>query len=122
VPVLLRLGHPLIDRQHRQLERLSRALARLSQRGMPCRSALTAYLRATRRHFATEERLMAAHRYADAAGHKALHDGVLTEMERLRTQLPRGATLHERQAAALGEWLEHHISEADRNLAAFLSA
>lgn len=114
------LGHALIDRQHRQLAVLGSALTRAVARDRRVAGALGALLRATRRHFASEERLMRARAYPELAGHRALHNGVLVEMAALRAQLARRTPVHPRQAARFAEWLDHHISEADRNLVAFL--
>lgn len=114
------LGHDLIDRQHRRLDALTRRLHAALAAGRPARALLTRLLRDTRRHFASEERLMRAAGYPEQRGHVALHDGVVSDMLRIRRLLAAGLPVHRKEAARLNEWLEHHVSEADRNLVAYL--
>ena len=116
------LGHPLIDRQHRRLERLSLALHAAAVHGRPALALLSSLLRDTIRHFASEERLMRVHGYREALGHISLHQGVVAEMERLQALLRQGVPLHRKHTAMIGDWLEHHVSEADRNLVAFITS
>lgn len=117
---LPRLGHPLIDRQHRQLERIGRALVAALRRGGGVQAPLARLTRETRRHFACEERLMrqAGDAYPLADGHRALHQGMLEDMQRLRALLAGGACPHHRHGQQVLAWLAHHVDEADRNLVA----
>lgn len=110
------LGHALIDRQHARLVAGALALHAAVVHGRPACALLTRLLRDTRRHFASEDRLMAAVAYADAAGHRGLHDGVITEMLRMRRILAEGLPLHRKHAAQILDWLAHHTDEADRHL------
>lgn len=119
--VVPRLGHALIDRQHARLAAEARVLIAAVRRGRPARAALGVLIRDTRRHFASEDRLMRLVGYADEAGHRSLHEGVITEMLRLRDQLAAGRPLHPRHAEQILEWLLHHTAEADRNLVARLA-
>ena len=89
-------------------------------RDRPTLALLSVLMRDTSRHFSTEERLMRVHGYPESAGHHALHQGVLNEMLRLQTQRRRGLPMHRKHAAMIADWLEHHVSEADRNLVTFL--
>ena len=114
------LGHALLDRQHRLLAAETRALHAALAHGRPARAILGRLIRATRRHFASEDRLMRQVGYADEAGHRALHQGVMEEMLRMRAVLAAGQMLHPRHADQVGEWLAHHTAEADRNLVAGL--
>ncbi len=110
------LGHALIDRQHARLFATARALHAAVVHGRPARALLTRLLRDTQRHFLSEDRLMRLVDYADEAGHRALHDGVLSEMLRMRQLLAEGLPLHRKHAAQILDWLEHHTAEADRRL------
>ena len=116
-----RLGYALIDRQHARLAAEVRVLLIAVKRGRPARSALGRLIRDTRRHFASEDRLMRLVGYADEAGHRALHEGVMSEMLRMRAMLAAGQQLHPRHAEQILEWLLHHTAEADRNLVARLA-
>ena len=111
-----RLGHALIDRQHARLAAEVRGLRAAVQAGRPARAALGRLIRDTRRHFASEDRLMRLVGYADEAGHRGLHEGVMGEMLRVRAMLEAGQPLHPRHAEQFLEWLLHHTAEADRNL------
>lgn len=110
------LGHALIDRQHLRLAELAAELHDRVQRHHTANAAMRDLLRATRRHFATEERLMRHSAYRETAGHIALHDGVISEMEAMRRTLAEGLPLHRKQSRAIEEWLDHHVSAADANL------
>ena len=114
--VVPRLGYALIDRQHARLAGEMRDLYQAVKHHRPARAALGCLIRDTRRHFATEDRLMRLVGYADEAGHRALHEGVLDEMLRMRSMLGVGQILHRRHAEQIFEWLLHHTAEADRNL------
>lgn len=114
-----RLGHDLIDRQHRRLLALGRQLIAAVGHGRGL-GELGEQLRATRRHFASEDRLMLRYRYPDITGHRALHDGVIADMIRLQTQLRQGGSVHRKCATPVIEWLAHHTDAADRNLVAHL--
>lgn len=110
------LGHALIDRQHARLFANARALHAAVVHGAPARALLSRLLRDTQRHFASEDRLMRLVDYADEAGHRGLHDGVLSEMLRMRRILSDGLPLHRKHADQILDWLEHHTAEADRRL------
>jgi hemerythrin-like metal-binding protein len=110
------LGHLLIDRQHARLFTTARALHAAVVHGRPARALMTRLLRDTQRHFISEDRLMRLVNYADEAGHRALHEGVLSEMLRMRQILAEGLPLHRKHAAQILDWLEHHTAEADRHL------
>lgn len=117
---LPRLGHPLFDRQHARLADDTRALIAALRRGAAGRCLLSRLIRDSRRHFASEERLMRqlAERYPEAEGHRALHRGLLEDMLRLRATLAGGGCLHHRHGQLLFEALAHHADAADRNLVA----
>jgi len=114
--VVPRLGYVLIDRQHARIAVEVRALHAAVKHGRPARPALSRLIRDTGRHFASEDRLMRLVGYADEAGHRALHEGVMSEMLRMRAMLVAGQPLHPRHAEQIFEWLRHHTAEADRNL------
>jgi hemerythrin len=116
------LGHALIDRQHARLDDLGRRLHAAVVAGRPAGPLLSMLLLQTRRHFASEERLMAIYGYPDLAGHVALHEGVINDMLRMRDILRSGLPVHRKYTMHFSDWLEHHATEADRNLAVFLAS
>lgn len=116
------LGHPLIDRQHARLDELGRHLHTAVVEDRPVRALLSQLILQTRRHFDSEERLMLLYGYPDMAGHVILHQGVLNDMQRMRETLRSGLPVHRKHTVQFTDWLDHHVSEADRNLVAFLSA
>lgn len=116
------LGHALIDRQHARLDDLGRRLHAAVVGDRPVRTLLGQLLLQTRRHFDTEERLMRLHGYPEMTGHVVLHQGVLNDMQRMRDTLRSGLPVHRKHTVHFTDWLDHHVSEADRNLVAFLTA
>lgn len=119
--IVPRLGHPLIDRQHRRIEAVGRRMMRAAAAGHGL-AELGELMRVTERHFATEERLMQGIAYPEMAGHRALHQGVLADMRRMRIQLRRGLPLHHKLVIQVVDWLGHHADAADRNLVEHLNA
>lgn len=119
MPRVATLGHPLIDRQHRRLVELSTCLLAATRRGGGL-GELGALLRATARHFASEDRLMRLSRYPEIAGHRGLHDGVLRDMRRMQGFLRGGGVAHPAYTQQVVAWLRHHTDAADRNLVAHL--
>jgi len=119
-PCVPPLGHALIDRQHARLVADIVALHSAATKGRPARALLGRLIRDTRRHFLSEDRLMASVAYHDEAGHRKLHDGVMNEMLRMREILAGGLPLHRKHAAQILEWLSHHTDEADRHLVSSL--
>jgi hemerythrin len=115
------LGHPLIDRQHARLDDLGRRLHAAVIEDRPVRALLGQLILQTRRHFDSEERLMRQFGYPDMAGHVSLHQGVINDMHRMRETLRSGLPVHRKHTVHFTDWLDHHVSEADRNLVAFLT-
>lgn len=115
------LGHALIDRQHARLDELGQRLHAAVVGDRPARALLSLLMLQTRRHFDSEERLMRRYGYPDLPGHITLHEGVLNDMRRMREVLRSGLPVHRKHTLQFTEWLDHHVSEADRNLVAFLA-
>jgi hemerythrin-like metal-binding protein len=115
-----RLGHALIDRQHRRIQQAAQAFTNAIRRTSG-RRELTALLRASERNFASEGRLMRLSRYAHGAGHRELHRSILGEMKQLRETLRRGQMPHDLLLRSAVDWLAHHADEADRALVEHLA-
>lgn len=73
----------------------------------------------TRSLFATEERLMTRHRYAQAAAHKAECDGFVAKVLRLRQKIGSGsAVLSIETLSVMRDWLSNHIEKNCKALVA----
>ncbi len=120
-------GFEPIDREHRDLcGCLRELLAAVNEAdGRRARGALEGLLRASREHFAHEERLMREHRYPLLARHKETHDLYLADVAQHLSQLAaRGISPQFRRWATgrVLEWVRLHIAANDVALGAFLRA
>lgn len=117
----LKVGHGLIDRDHQRLVALINQLGEAMSAGQGkdvCGAVLDELVDYTKTHFANEERLMAAHGYADAPAHRAEHASLIDDVEEFRVKYRAGtATLSVFLLRFLMEWLTHHILESDKKLA-----
>jgi hemerythrin len=112
-------GEPTIDAQHETLFRLANALIASSLRQADDSGAFLAALEALLahvvRHFADEERILAARGYAKLAQHRGAHRGLLERAAALKEAALRGGAAF----GALVEFLAHdvvaqHLLTADR--------
>jgi len=117
------VGIDLIDKEHRKLAEhvndLCAALTR-GEAGAAISDRLAATSSCAQRHFESEERLMAAHGFADASSHRESHARLLDDLRGFSADCEtRSMILVTR---FLQEWLLRHIETADRRLAAALMA
>ena len=116
------VGVPIIDVQHHEMVDRLNDLVDLLKTGRD-RDSILASLRAlvtfTKKHFATEERLMAHHPgWPDQLRHVQEHRKLVDDLMSLTVNVDvKSMTLTTRY---LQEWLSRHIENADRPLAAFL--
>ncbi|MFA7268007.1 MAG: bacteriohemerythrin [Sterolibacterium sp.] len=117
----LQVGHSVIDNDHRKLIGLINQLGDAMSAGQGrevCGSVLNELIDYTQTHFATEERLMSAHRYADESRHRAEHAKLVQDVQDFKRRYEAGtATLSVSLLHFLMEWLTHHILESDKALA-----
>lgn len=74
-------------------------------------------------HFATEERLMAAHGYPQSPAHKHEHAKLVQTAVELQKKVKSGqAHVTMETMNFLRDWLQHHIKESDKAFGAYLSA
>ena len=109
-----------IDQQHAKLVSLVNELVGALRNGDEHEAALLEVIRFTGFHFATEERLMLACCYDDAAAHQDMHRRLLDDLRGLQmdgAQVSVGLI-----ARYLQEWLLRHVEGADRDLAEALHA
>ena len=115
------LGIEMMDRQHRKIaEQVNDLSASLNRGDDPAAISdkLAATFSCTQCHFEAEERLMAAHGFAEAAAHRESHARLLDDLRNFSVSYDtRDVSLTTR---FLQEWLLRHIDGADRTLAAAL--
>ena len=115
-----------IDAQHRRLIGLITSLEEAMTKGQGKQvlgSVLTELVQYTKDHFATEERLMATHGYADAAGHRQKHIALTTQVWELKVKYDAGqAALSIPTMNFLSNWLSDHILNQDKKFGAFLNS
>ena len=87
------LGHPLIDRQHRELLDFSNRLLERFEAGDPAEAglALEALLGHVDRHFQDEEAILAQVRYPELPAHQAAHGQLLATARLLRRDFLAGS-------------------------------
>ena len=120
------LGHDSMDQDHKMLviliNLLADSMARRHGREF-CSEVLDEIMSYTRRHFATEEQLMASRDYALADAHKSEHRSLLDLAMRHKTWFETGSL---EASIALLDFLEatlaRHILNSDKVLADSLAA
>jgi hemerythrin len=119
------VGQPEIDTQHKKLFQLADQLHAAMTAGKG-KDVLTKTLGDlvdyTKRHFAAEEKLMQKANYPEYLQHKAYHDKLTAQVVQFQTEFAAGKSVVTIQLLQfLKDWLQHHIGETDRKIAAFLS-
>jgi hemerythrin len=117
-------GLPLIDNQHHELFRrmadFSRSLAS-DQSQLEGGKILIHMRQYVDFHFTTEEFVMMEKRYPDFETHRAAHDHLRDQVDRLTQAFLRGQPLVPQKIMdLLGTWLVDHLASEDRALARFL--
>lgn len=122
----LKVGHPVIDEQHRQLfAAFADFIAACEQRrGSAHLTKLFAFLDDySRRHFAEEEALMERVHFPGREAHCEKHRRFLAKLDALKGELAAsGPTVKVLilTTKTLVYWLSEHIHDVDTRLAAFL--
>lgn len=126
------LDHPLINAHHKRLFELSEAVARSvadSSDQRPAEPALRDLIAFAREHFAAEEALMRASKYAPADTHAHYHALLLGELEEYFRKVQKDGDREGNArltvtglVAFLWRWLILHIDSADRELVRWLAA
>lgn len=115
-------NHPVIDTDHKKLVELINKLADAMQAGKGrdvCGKVLNELVDYTKTHFATEEKLMAAHGYVNTADHKAEHAKFVKEVLDFKVKFDSGAlTVTSSLLNFLRDWLIKHIMNSDKALVA----
>lgn len=118
-------GNQLIDSQHQHLFEVINRLhdSMLAGHGEDVVSqTLDELAEYTLTHFRDEEVLMVEYDYPNYEIHRLKHDGLLTEVKQLQTQLK--AVDHHRLSIEVSQfltnWIIHHMKEEDQKFMAFL--
>jgi len=118
------VGHPVIDKDHRELVNILNLVMgdmNRDQTGATLTLAFSRLVSYTKKHFATEERLMAQHAYPGAAAHSAQHAELIRSVEASEADLRAGKPMVASKATLfLQSWLLEHIMRTDKKLAEFL--
>ena len=91
----LKVGHSLIDRDHKKLIGLINELGEAMSAGKGrdvCAKVLNELISYTKTHFAMEEQLMSAHHYAAASEHRAEHARLVHEVVDFQGKFEAGTT------------------------------
>jgi hemerythrin len=117
------VGVPVIDRQHKELVRMTNALFESCEQN----DAVTPYfMRAiqgaanyAKTHFATEEKYMRMVNYPDYAAHKKEHEEFVAEVLRQVRLFEQNQARPMDFALYLKNWLLNHIAVSDQKFSPF---
>lgn len=110
-----RTGHASIDQQH---EELFTIIANV--KANPDTPIVMDLIKYVVQHFAYEETLMKQHHYPDYESHKQKHEDIKKVVRTCKEQLLKGKTAAKDLNEVMEMWVQHHIGEEDKKLAAFL--
>ncbi len=122
----LSVGVTEIDTQHQRLVAIINELHDAMAVGHGKEAlvkVLDELVRYTVYHFATEERLMKTHNYAERVGHEGQHHDLVKTASELQAAVKAGsANLTLTTMHFLRDWLNHHILGTDIKLGQFLNS
>lgn len=121
----LRVGVLQIDNEHRLICAMMNDLVKVAEAGQSVQSqmlnqSLTALFDAIRRHFSSEEQLLAEAGYPDCAGHQQLHRTLEAKLEQMLTN--RGLAVNAELIEFLRHWFLDHLQAEDQKYALFLKS
>lgn len=127
IDIKYRIGIDEMDAQHAQWIRLIerfRAAASGHLRDQAsvdaAREALQALLEYTKNHFASEESLMAAHRYPNLDAHRKAHEELQAGVKKLLAELNEKPTAPLKLNLFITIWMMEHIMQEDKKYALFI--
>lgn len=127
----LRIGVPAMDADHKDLFRLCNDFIDAVHAQSPAAAlavSMSAVVERLRRHFQVEEDMLDRHGYPSLAAHRAEHDRLLANAERLMARWPAAENdeawkhLVLETAEYLHRWLKDHVSVNDRPYTPFLKS
>lgn len=118
---LYRIDHPSIDSEHKRLfEIAAKAFEKVEpeKRKVKIKAVVGELYRYMQEHFNNEQTYMQSIQYPDFDAHKALHDGIIAEINTFIKKLPSmEISTFERKLAYLIEiWLVNHIIQEDTKI------
>ena len=122
----LKLGLPLVDRQHERLVELTNNLYFACLKSPDIANSF--FMNATseaveyvKYHFTTEEKIMVILEYPGYSIHKSQHHGFVMEVLRQSANLPTGRSLApNRFVHFLKEWILSHIAVSDKAMVDYI--
>lgn len=114
-----------IDQQHRELFDALAGLASAFEAGAPMDQLDEGFAFVARhliKHCQTEETLMKEAGFPGRIAHASQHQELVLRVRELQYQRAKGKDLGPEAVARVGEWLDHHICEADLPMAEYLKA
>ena len=116
----LETGHPLIDRQHKELILQVNGLYDAVMNGQGTAAVgpfLDALARYTSEHFRLEEQCMHQMGYAEYSSHKKLHDDLVQKLATVVAQNRAGkASVEVALIQFVGEWVGKHFLSDDKKM------
>ena len=123
-----KVGHPMIDSQHKRLfeiadELYGLILAPPEKRKSDTILVLQDCVKYVNFHFGCEEKIMRDSKYEDVDTHLSQHEAFTTYIASLMNDSSRGIKVDlEKLYEFLADWLVNHICSEDKKLAAYVSA
>ena len=123
-----KVGHPMIDSQHKRLFEIAEELYELIIAPQEKRDADTTLVlqdcaKYVNFHFGCEEKIMRDSKYEDVEAHLSQHKAFTTFVASLMSDSSRGGKVDlEKLYDFLSDWLVKHICSEDKKLASFVSA
>lgn len=113
-----------LDEQHIVLIELSKEVVALIQRSPPTDAPILAVLREfadyARRHDALEESLLAANACPTLEAHRAVHRAAEAELDRWMEAAANQTLDRQALAVCFDNWMEHHLTETDMPVSAYM--
>jgi hemerythrin len=120
----LQIGHPIIDRQHKQLFDLYNQLVNAFYEGtgqQQIYQVVTDLVTYTQHHFRDEERLMAKGGYPELKGHRQQHQELIQQVSSFVADIDESAPVLTYEVLSFVKcWLLEHILEQDMKIKAWL--
>ena len=123
-----RVGHPMIDSQHKRLFEIADELYELilgppEKRDSDTAMVLQDCAKYVNFHFSCEEKIMNESQYEEVEGHLNQHKAFTTYVASLMSDSSRGTGIDlEKLYVFISDWLVKHICTEDKKLANFVSS
>lgn len=122
-----KVGHPMIDSQHKRLFEIADELYNLTQSSHDRKDSDTTLVlqdcaKYVNFHFSCEEKLMQDSKYEELEEHMNQHKAFTTYVATLMSDFSRGVKIDlDKLYDFVAEWLVQHISTEDKKLASYVA-